>query len=498
MAASTQLNHASGTSPIVRIANPELDLLTRLVFSRYPRWEWATFARFGWRERGDGLVISLAALEPPTTGDLDSRVGHVAIQEPYTLRVALAAEKHPLAVGVIHSHPREGVPEPSSIDDDMDGYYAQYLQGFAPSRPYVSLILSQIHGQLVMSGRVFWRGAWHVVKRFSAEPGPVQSWVQGVGPTRMQPPRASTRRLSAAFGDEADSRLRQSTVAVIGAGGTGSAAIEVLARAGVGKLIIVDPDCLEESNLERVHGSIPRHASERRPKVAIAYAHAKAVNPACEIQAFVGSLPQAEIVDAVVGADAMLGCTDRQHSRLAISDLAVRYLVPSIDCGVMLEGQGGSVTGQIAQIVRFLPADACALCRGMVQSVKLHQELMSEEERERRREAARAAAIRGENAAAYWSDEPQLNTVGYLTTAVGALTAGYVLGWLTGRFATPFERLQMNLVAPFLDVTDNHVTPRADCTCRRVRGWADQAQADALISAPGHWPSVQLVHSAGE
>ena len=37
---------------------------------------------------------------------------------------------------------------------------------------------------------------------------------------------------------------------------------------------------------------------------------------------------------------------------------------------------------------------------------------------------------------------------------VGAMLAGYAIGWLTGRFDPPFERLQMNFVAPFLDVTD--------------------------------------------
>ncbi len=50
--------------------------------------------------------------------------------------------------------------------------------------------------------------------------------------------REPTARLSSALGIEATSRLRRATVVVIGAGGTGSAVIEILARAGIGKLML--------------------------------------------------------------------------------------------------------------------------------------------------------------------------------------------------------------------------------------------------------------------
>src|SRR4051794_6911384 len=85
------------------------------------------------------------------------------------------------------------------------------------------------------------------------------------------------------------------------------------------------------------------------------------------------------------------------------------------------------------------------------------------------------------------SREPQLNTVGYLTTAAGALAAGYAIGWLTDRFSPPFSTLQMNLVAPYLDVTDLDPQPRPHYACRKVRSWAGQAAADAPVPAPAHW-----------
>ena len=475
---------------ILRVAAPGFEQLKRLVFRRYPKLEWATFARFGWRDTGDALVVSLANIDAPRSGDLNEEVRHVAFDEQYTLRIALAAEKHPLAVGVIHSHPENCVPKPSVIDDDMDTYYSQYFGDFAPNRPYISLILSIIENRLVISGRIFWRGEWLTLEHTVAECQSVESWPAR---TYQRPPNHRIERVARlvnAFGEEAYSTLRSACATVIGCGGTGSIAIEILARAGIGRLIIVDPDFVQLSNLERIHGSIPKHAEDKIPKVMVARELVKDIDPSIEVVALQGRLPQPEVVDEVVCSDVALGCTDQQHSRIALSDLAFRYLVPAMDCGVVLEGDAGTVTGQVAQFVRLLPADPCVLCRNMINAQQVAQELMSDEERTQRQTAAVEAQIRGINPDPYWRRERQINTVGYLTSAVGSMLAGYSIGWLTGRFKPPFERLQMNFVAPFLDVTDYPQEQRPECACAKFRGWADQASSDALVSAPSHWPPV--------
>jgi hypothetical protein len=493
MATSPQLILSQDAGAIVRAAEPEMTELRQLAFRRYPDKEWATFARFGWRPVPEGLVLTLAALEPPRERDLNEDVGHVAITEPYTLRIALAAEQHPLAIGVIHSHPRECMPLPSYIDDDMDAYYADYFASFAPGRPYISLIISLIDDQPAISGRVCWQRRWLAVERVAAERAPVHTWRQRPRSPIDTSSWERTVRLSAAFGEEATRRLRDSSVAVIGVGGTGSAAVEVLARAGVGRLVLVDPDHVEASNLERMHGSVPQHAAERTPKVSVARDHIRSIDPSIRVDALIGRLPQPDVIDTVVTSDVVLGCTDQQHSRLALSDLALRYVVPAIDCGVALEGDGGTVTGQILQFVRFLAADPCALCRGMIIPERIARELMSERERAERRRAAEEARARGENPHPYWRDEPQLNTVGYLTTTAGALAAGYAIGWLTGRFDLPFSRIQLNLVESLLGTVEIEDSPRTHCICRRIRGWADQASADSLIAPPDHWQPSRTI-----
>lgn len=488
MARAPQLILSEDLEVVFRAAAPELQTLRDLVFSRYPADEWASFIRCGWRAYSGGLVLTLAAVDAPAPGDMDDRVGNVSILEPYSRRIALLAQANPLAVGLVHSHPDGCRPCPSAIDDDMDAYYGEkYLRGFAPGRPFCSLIFSKQDDELVVSGRVWWQSRWHAITRVLLAGVPSRTWVNGRRPDSDGPIHSRTARLSSAFGLQAAARLRRASVAVIGAGGTGSAAIEVLARAGIGRLVIVDPDELEESNLERVHGSIPAHATSHMSKVVVAREHVQAIAPDCKVIALKGSLPQPGIVDAMLGVDAVLGCTDTQHGRVAMSDLAIRYLVPGLDVGVALEGEDGTVSAQVVQVRRFLPADSCPRCRKRLVQWRLNQELMSPKDRALRRDAAAAANERGEDPHAYWREEPQLNTVGYLTTLAGALAAGYVIGWLTDRFAPSFSTLEASLLVPSIAVV-RHEAPDADCSCQAGRGWADQAAHLAQVSAPSHWP----------
>lgn len=490
MAPLSELTEMRARPVRFRCAAPEWEALTTLLFHRYPEQEWASYVQCGWHEGASGLTLTLANIVAPAVDDLDEDASHVVLREPYTLRTGLSADHHPLALGVVHSHPEGCAPRPSRMDDDMDEYLAAYFADFAPGRPYASLILSRDGARLQLSGRVWWRGAWGPITSAHVERSPVECWIAGRRPRSSARPAERVARLTSAFGAEAADRLARSSVAVIGAGGTGSAAIETLARAGVGRLIIVDPDITEESNLERIHGSAPLHSEQAWTKVNVARDHVRLIAPQCAVTALVGRLPQARVVDSILSADMALGCTDSHHSRVAMSDLAVRYLLPFLDVGVALEGGDGRVTGQVIQFVRYFAADACAWCRSTVDPARLAQELASPEERTRRQAAAEDASARGELADPYWSADRQLDTVGYLTSMAGALAAGYVIGWLTVRFDAPFSRLQLNITAPGLEPIDVDVRPREHCVCRRTRGWADQARSEAFFEAPGHWPPV--------
>jgi len=73
------------------------------------------------------------------------------------------------------------------------------------------------------------------------------------------------------------------------------------------------------------------------------------------------------------------------------------------------------------------------------------------------------------------------------------MTLAYAVGCLMSRLNPPFSRLQMNLRARELDVTDAAEIPRVESECLGIRVWSDQADADAFLSAPTHRDAVQQI-----
>ena len=490
---STPIPILAGRPAIFRAADPLLTELLDHLFGRYPDDEAATVIRVAWRDTSRGIVLVLQALDLPSDNDVDTSVSHVVLREPYLVRAALNAEEHPFGIGVIHSHPEGASTSASTIDDEMDGYLASYFGDFAPGRPYVSLVAARDReGRLAVSGRYYHKGEWGAVTRLSLAgyPGIRARYDRGSLPPDKE---ARVVRLASAFGRQAARRLHDAVVAVIGAGGTGSPALEVMARAGVGTIVTVDPDIFETSNLERVHGSQAQDTNANRLKIEIQRRHLLSINPDLRLVAVRGRLPQGEVLDIVVSADVVLGCTDSQAARVALSDLSRRFLVPVIDVGVALEGSNGSIVGQVIQLARMLPSDRCVFCREMVDPVRVTEELMPEDEACRRRAAANLAATKGEKGEQYWRGSPQLNTVGYLTTAAGALAAGHAIGWLSGTFKPLFETLQVDLSASEWAVANRTTTGLEECHCNQLYGVADQGIRDALIVAPAHWPACEII-----
>ena len=90
-----------------------------------------------------------------------------------------------------------------------------------------------------------------------------------------------TDRTEMMLGEEAVRRLSLSHVAVFGVGGVGGFAVEALARAGIGKLTLIDADKVALSNINRQ--IIATHSTVDRPKVEVARARVLDINPNCMV-----------------------------------------------------------------------------------------------------------------------------------------------------------------------------------------------------------------------
>jgi hypothetical protein len=461
----------------VRISTSVSAALAAEIFRRYPRREWGTFLECGWTEADGELVITIQSFRQPRPGDLDVNLAIFGVNSVFTERVALAAEQSDLAVGVVHSHPQDYPCFPSALDDDMDAYFSKYFASFAPNRPYVSVIFSKsADGTLHFSGRVWWRDKWLVADKVSLVGQNLKRvWSDNI--VLPAPPGtilARLGRLQDGLGKIAATRLWNATVAVIGASGTGSPLIHSLARSCVGRIIIIEPQALDYSNAERIHGVLETDLSQVPPpsKASISRRLVEGINSEIEVITYMGNArdPKAQALLAI--ADVILGCTDTEHGRLLVSDLATRLLIPAIQINVAMETNiHGNLTGEIVHFTKYGPGLPCAYCRCQIDVQLLSQELMHPKER-----AARQADAAAAPGAGYWKREPVIATIGSLTTFAAELATNAVVGLLSESYTLPFTFLELNLLAPRLGAVEAEYGPLKFCQCTVREGLASQAE----------------------
>jgi adenylyltransferase/sulfurtransferase len=137
--------------------------------------------------------------------------------------------------------------------------------------------------------------------------------------------RYSRQILFDGIGEEGQRRLRASRVLVAGCGALGSAQAEMLARAGVGRLRVVDRDFVEESNLQRQTMFTERDARDRAPKAAAAARRVAEINSDVVCEAVVADLNPSNVERAVEGCDVVLDGTDNFATRFLINDACVKH-----------------------------------------------------------------------------------------------------------------------------------------------------------------------------
>ena len=145
-------------------------------------------------------------------------------------------------------------------------------------------------------------------------------------------------------GGVGQAKLKRATVAVIGAGGIGSPAIQYLAAAGIGRLIVIDDDRVELSNLQRQ--TLFGGADIGAAKVDAAAAAVARLNPGVRIEARRARIDANNARDLIDGADVVLDGTDNFATRLAVADAALALRIPLVSAAVgQFEGQLGVFRG---------------------------------------------------------------------------------------------------------------------------------------------------------
>jgi len=181
------------------------------------------------------------------------------------------------------------------------------------------------------------------------------------------------------FGAGTIERLSKLSIAVVGCSGTGSPLIEQLMRLGVGELVLVDYDPVEERNLNRIYNSTLKDAQQGRLKVDILAEAIRRTGLGTSVIPIPQNLWSIEAVHAVAQSDIIFGCMDGADGRYLLNVLATYHTIPYFDLGVRLEAEPGGVNkGRINEVcggVHYLqPGQSSLISRRVISMRKVMED----------------------------------------------------------------------------------------------------------------------------
>ena len=274
------------------------------------------------------------------------------------------ATEESLSVVKVHSHPN-GYSDFSGIDDKGDNLLLPIIRDWVEA--------DVPHGSAVMlpGGKIFGRVLWHdttfePIDCVSVAGDDLHFWYADFKTGDVPNFLASHAPV---FDEGTIQRMRRLSIAVVGASGSGSPVIEQLMRLGVGEIVIVDPDCVEERNINRILNSTRSDAEQRRAKVEVLKESIYRAGLGTRVIPIAKSLWDREVVCRVAQCDVVFGCMDSIDGRYLLNTLATCYNLPYFDIGIRLErmmreyGEGCEICGTVHYLQ---PGGSSLMSRGLI------------------------------------------------------------------------------------------------------------------------------------
>lgn len=383
---------------------------------------------------------------------------HYLVREPLRLSIksdsyvsaAKAALGQKRSLVFAHSHPG-GFPDFSEQDDAEEPNLVRFFDRRVPGKTHGSLVLVARDG---LRARVWVGGGWVAIERIRVVGTGFRFFDHTAG---QKPPPEFFDRQVRAFGKDIQGLLGRLHIGVVGVGGTGSATIEQLVRLGVGTVSIFDHDTFEATNVNRVYGSTSTDGG--RLKVEISEGHIAQIGVGTRLLRF-GSISDEDIAKNLRDCDLVFGCTDNQAPRGILVQLAIRYLIPLIDMGVLVDSHDGVLRGVDGRVTTFYPGEACLFCRNRISAKTIQQESLPRSERD---------ALAREGYAPELQDRAP--AVIPFTTAVASQAVTELLHRLTGFMGR--ERKATEVLMFFHESKNrlNRIPSGEDCLCSQRQLW---------------------------
>ncbi len=255
---------------------------------------------------------------------------------------------------VAHSHPfSHGGVAFSATDDRGEAALIPSIQSRVPDLPHAALVLG--HG--AAAARIYEPGQQQAIESSVRVIGvPIRDIHTDAQSNHATSEKRFDRQLRI-WGAQVQQRLASLHVGVVGHGGIGSQVTQQLHHLGV-KTLVVDPDVVDETSLNRLVGATAADARDHQPKTLGAERTAASLEQ--QSRALQASALEQETALLLSRCDIIFGCTDDLASRRLLNRLALQYYVPLIDLGMDLElGHDKTLRTGAGRITLVLPDGPC-------------------------------------------------------------------------------------------------------------------------------------------
>ena len=180
------------------------------------------------------------------------------------------------------------------------------------------------------------------------------------------------------FGWEGQEKLRKTRTVIAGVSGLGSPLAQQLALLGVGELVLIDPEELDDTNRNRFVGARRDDPVPGSPKVELVARLIREINPGVNVVPIQADLVSEESFSLVKAADWVFGCFDDDGPRFVLNELCAAYEIPYIDLASDVYTDGDGVFG--GRICVSWDGQGCVTCLGELDMEDVSRYLSSDEE----------------------------------------------------------------------------------------------------------------------
>lgn len=299
-----------------------------------------------------------------------SRTGISAqIKPEFYIPILKRARAENGSVTFVHTHPFSADPVVfSAVDNEGERILLEFLNSRSLSGPHAALVLGPSSHNARLLGTDILLQVDHIGPR-------IISYLAENSPSLVDY-RVFDRQVRA-FGVDGQQILSKLKAAIVGLGGTGAIVAHQLAYLGVSDFVLIDPDIVDSTNLNRLSGAAPNDLG--RAKVEVAAENIRKIRPESLIKTIQADVLERGISEQILDCNVCFSCTDTHGSRALLNQIAYQYYIPCIDIGVALKASGEVVTHITGRVQMLSPGLACLTCASILDSDAIRRDFMAEE-----------------------------------------------------------------------------------------------------------------------